>query len=84
MNDCMADNDETHRYAEHIRKHLPLQPELALRLLPHFSSPEQRKSSARLIARIWARQDINAAWNAVARSPLSSADKQVMFNELWG
>jgi hypothetical protein len=39
---------------------------------------------ATLIAQSWARQDINTAWNAVSRSPLSSAEKQLMFNELWG
>jgi hypothetical protein len=39
---------------------------------------------AALIAQSWARQDINAAWNAVARSPLSAAEKQLMLNELWG
>lgn len=33
---------------------------------------------------IWARHDISAAWNAVASSPLSAAEKQHMFNELWG
>jgi hypothetical protein len=33
---------------------------------------------------IEARQDINGAWNAVARSPLNAAEKQLMFNELWG
>jgi hypothetical protein len=37
-----------------------------------------------LIARCWARQDINAAWNAVARSPLNATEKQLMFNELSG
>jgi hypothetical protein len=39
---------------------------------------------AALIAQSWARQDITAAWNAISRSPLSSAEKQLMFNELWG
>ena len=39
---------------------------------------------ATLIAQNWARQDINTAWNAVARSPLSATEKQLMFNELWG
>ena len=39
---------------------------------------------AYLIGQCWARQDINAAWNAVARSPLSAAEKQLMLNELWG
>lgn len=33
---------------------------------------------------IEARQDINGAWNAVARSNLSTVEKQIMFNELWG
>ncbi len=39
---------------------------------------------AALIARSWSRTDINAAWNAVARSSLSAPEKQLMFNELWG
>jgi hypothetical protein len=39
---------------------------------------------ATLIAQSWARQDINTAWNAVLRSPLSPTEKQLMFNELWG
>ena len=39
---------------------------------------------ANLIAQSWARQDINAAWNAVSRSPLNGTEKQLMFNELWG
>jgi hypothetical protein len=39
---------------------------------------------ATLIAQSWARQDINTAWNAVSRSPLNTAEKQLMFNELWG
>lgn len=33
---------------------------------------------------IWARQDISAAWTAVARSPLNATEKQLLFNELWG
>ena len=37
-----------------------------------------------LIAQSWARQDITTAWNAVARSSLSTTEKQLMFNELWG
>jgi hypothetical protein len=39
---------------------------------------------ASLIAQSRARQDINTAWNAVARSPLNATEKQLMFNELWG
>lgn len=37
-----------------------------------------------VIMQIWAQQDISAAWNAVARSPLNASEKQIMFNELWG
>ena len=37
-----------------------------------------------LIAQIWARADINAAWKAVSQSKLSITDKQIMFNALWG
>ncbi len=37
-----------------------------------------------LVAQSWARQDINAAWSAVAGSSLNAVEKQLMFNELWG
>ena len=39
---------------------------------------------ARVIAQSCARTNINASWNAVARSNLSTVEKQIMFNELWG
>jgi len=39
---------------------------------------------ASLIASIWSRKNINMAWNAVSRSSLNAAEKQLMFNELWG
>ncbi len=43
-----------------------------------------RSKFAALIAQSWPKQDINAAWNAVSRSPLNATEKQIMFNELWG
>lgn len=43
-----------------------------------------RSKFAALIAQSWTKQDINAAWNAVSRSPLNATEKQIMFNELWG
>lgn len=73
-----------HDYAERIRRHLPHHPELALSELSHLTCYETRRTLAALIAQCWTRQDINAAWNAVSRSPLSAAEKQLMFNELWG
>jgi hypothetical protein len=67
-----------------ICRHLPDDPASALALLPAIPCENTRLKLAALIAQIWARQDINAAWNAVARSPLNATDKQLMFNELWG
>ncbi len=69
---------------EVIRRHLPHQPEQALGMVSSVHCADTRLKLARLIAQCWARQDINAAWNAVARSSLSPAEKQLMFNELWG
>ena len=69
--------------AEAIRRLLPQHPERALALLPHIPCADQRRSLGRIIAQVWSRQDINAAWNAVSRSGLNAADKQVLFNELW-
>jgi hypothetical protein len=67
-----------------IREHLYHSPEAAFALLPSISCSTSRNQLAVLIARCWARQDINAAWNAVSRSPLNATEKQLMFNELWG
>jgi hypothetical protein len=64
--------------------HLPQQPDLAMHKLHLISCGEKRMKFAALIAQSWARTDINAAWNAVARSSLSATEKQLMFNELWG
>ena len=78
------DNQDAHDYAERIHEHLLNSPEAAFALLPAISSSTIRNQVAVLIAHSWARQDINAAWNAVARSPLNATEKQLMFNELWG
>lgn len=67
-----------------LRSHLQHDPALALELLPSIPCSDQRRRLATVLAQSWARQDINAAWNAVARSPLSAVEKQHLFNELWG
>ena len=67
-----------------ICRHLPDDPASALTLLPSIPCENKRMKMAILIAQSWARQDITTAWNAVARSPLSATEKQIMFNELWG
>ena len=66
-----------------IKRFLPHSPERAFAWLPHIPCADKRRSLAATIAQVWSRQDINAAWNAVSRSGLNAADKQVMFNELW-
>lgn len=75
-------NDPTVEQA--IYRHLPNDPASALALLPSIPCENTRLKLAALIAHSWARQDINAAWSAVSRSPLSATEKQLMFNELWG
>jgi hypothetical protein len=75
-------NDPTVEQA--IYHHLPNDPASALALLPCIPCENKRMKMATLIAQSWARQDINTAWNAVARSPLNATEKQLMFNELWG
>ena len=75
-------NDPTVEQA--ICRHLPDDPASALALLPSIPCENKRLKLAILIAQSWARQNINTAWNAVARSPLSTTEKQLMFNELWG
>jgi hypothetical protein len=67
-----------------ICEHLPNSPEAAFALLPAIKCSTIRNQLASQIARCWARQDITAGWNAVARSPLNATEKQLMFNELWG
>jgi len=56
----------------------------SLELLTRIPCPVRRKAAIASFSHNWARQDINAAWNAVARSSLSAPEKQLMFNELWG
>lgn len=75
-------NDPT--VEQDIYRHLPKDPASALALLPCLPCENKRMKMATLIAQSWARQDINTAWNAVARSPLNATEKQLMFNELWG
>lgn len=66
-----------------IKHLLPHNPASAFKLLPFILCERQRRSLASLIANVWARQDINTAWNTISRSTLNAADKQVMYNELW-
>lgn len=77
-------NHAAHDYGERIRRQKPHYPQLAFSSLTHLTCHETRCKLAILIAQSWARSDINTAWNAVARSALSAAEKQLMFNELWG
>ncbi len=69
---------------QHLRRRLPQNPVRALEFLPTIPSSDERRRLVILIAQSWARKDINTAWNTVARSSLSTAEKQLMFNELWG
>jgi hypothetical protein len=80
----VLDSSDSHDYAERSRRQLADNPALAFDGLSRIPCQETRRKLAALIAQSWARQDINAAWNAVARSPLSAIEKQLMFNELWG
>ena len=72
------------KQAQNVTRFLPARPHESLDRLPQIECTETRMKLAALIAQSWARQDINAAWNAVARSPLSAAEKQLILNELWG
>ena len=78
------ENHDAFRKAKRIRGHLRGQHAKALQLLPEVPCSKMRSKFAALIAQSWPKQDINAAWNAVSRSPLSDREKQIMFNELWG
>jgi hypothetical protein len=82
LHQATGTNDPTVEQA--IYRHLPGDPASALALLPFIPCENKRMKMASLIAQIRARQDINTAWNAVARSPLNATEKQLMFNELWG
>jgi hypothetical protein len=77
-------NHDAHDYAERIRRQIPHHPELAFSSLTRLTCHETRRKLAMLVAQSWARQDINAAWSAVAGSSLNAVEKQLMFNELWG
>jgi hypothetical protein len=82
LHQATGTNDPTVEQA--IYRHLPDEPAAALALLPCIPCENKRMKMATLIAQSWARQDINTAWNAVSRSPMSPTEKQLMFNELWG
>lgn len=78
-------NHEAHGCAERVRgclrggEHAE-----ALQLLPAVPCSAMLSNLAALIPQNWPKQDINTAWNAVSHSPLNAAEKQIMFNELWG
>ena len=72
------------KQAQNVTRFLPTRPHEALAHILQVECIETRMKLANLIAQSWARQDINAAWNAVSRSPLNGTEKQLMFNELWG
>ena len=72
------------KQAQNVPRFLPARPHEAFARLPQIECTETRMRLAYLIAQCWARQDINAAWNAVSHSPLNATEKQLMFNELWG
>jgi hypothetical protein len=67
-----------------IHEWLSHEPAKALQLLGQLPELPQKQTLALAIAHSWARQDINAAWSAVAHSSMSASEKQFMFNELWG
>jgi len=75
---------ETQQRSLHLRRYLPHHPARALELLPSIPCGDERRRLAAVIANAWSKQDINIAWNAVARSQLNATEKQLMFNELWG
>jgi len=75
---------ETQQRSRHLRRYLPHHPERALELLHSIPCGDERRRLAAVIANTWSKQDINIAWNSVTRSDLAQADKQVMYNELWG
>jgi hypothetical protein len=79
-----SSNGSDDRLERSLLLYLPRQPDLAVQKLHLVSCGEKRMKIAVLIAQIWARADINAAWKAVSQSKLSIKEKQVMFNELWG
>lgn len=72
------------RRAKRILTKLPYAPAPAISKLRGIACPDTRRKIALLIAHNWARQDINAAWNAIACSPLNASEKQFIFNEVWG
>lgn len=80
----MIHQEHLERLSRQIRGHLPHAPARALELLPKIPCDDERRTLASSIAYIWSREDINTAWNTVACSKLNAADKQLMFNELWG
>ena len=63
---------------------LVFRPVLLLEQLVMLPPGIERLKLGTLLARIWARRDINAAWQAIGQSRLSAEETQAMLNELWG
>lgn len=84
MMPAAPENVDAHDHSDRIRRHLPHNPAQALKMLPSLGCRNKRRRLAAIIAQSWARQDINSAWDAVARSSLRATGKHIMFNGLWG
>ncbi len=57
-------------------------PELALLLLTHVRTVEERRSLGSCLAAIWSRIDINAAWRAISTSSLPKAERLALHSAM--
>lgn len=57
-------------------------PRLALGLLIRLGNPGLRRSLGDCLAQLWSRRNINEAWNAVARSGLSAAERLALHSRM--
>lgn len=57
-------------------------PRLALDLLTRLGNPGLRRSLGDCLAQLWSRRNINEAWNAVARSGLSAAERLALHSRM--
>lgn len=55
----------------------------AFQVLTTLPCERTRHSLGSIIAQNWSRQDINLAWNTIARSSLAAKERQRLLNELW-
>ncbi|MFO1486271.1 MAG: hypothetical protein U1F71_23115 [Verrucomicrobiaceae bacterium] len=53
-------------------------PDLALVLLTHVKTPQERQSLGNCLAALWSRIDINAAWRAISASSLPESERLAM------